>query len=187
MGNTSVAYLGLFDGNVGCVFCETKADLTRDHIWPLSKGGCNCVGNSQVLCGKCNRGKSNQHDGVSGHQKDVCPEAKLRSFKGKWDRAREKAQRKGKPGCVEALIPELEAIRDELAELYCSPMAISKAHMLVGSIKAYVRDFDKLRAKQPSLTLHNLKQKEAGLITKLQEVREEIARQEIVGQPANPK
>jgi 5-methylcytosine-specific restriction endonuclease McrA len=37
-----------------CAECGTSADLTGDHIVPLSKGGTNTPSNIQVLCRGCN-------------------------------------------------------------------------------------------------------------------------------------
>jgi hypothetical protein len=31
--------------------------MNRDHIYPQSKGGCNCLFNSQTMCERCNRAK----------------------------------------------------------------------------------------------------------------------------------
>ena len=46
-----------------CVLCgatSREARLEVDHIQPRSKGGKNSMDNLQVLCGRCNRGKSNR-------------------------------------------------------------------------------------------------------------------------------
>jgi 5-methylcytosine-specific restriction endonuclease McrA len=44
-----------------CVRCGAEADLQFDHVIPVAKGGGNAVENVQVLCGDCNRLKS---DGI---------------------------------------------------------------------------------------------------------------------------
>lgn len=43
-----------------CQECGTTEDLQLDHIIPFSKGGATTVENLQLLCGKCNRAKSNK-------------------------------------------------------------------------------------------------------------------------------
>lgn len=44
-----------------CVHCGTEDDLQFDHIIPVARGGGNAVANIQILCGSCNRQKS---DGI---------------------------------------------------------------------------------------------------------------------------
>lgn len=43
-----------------CVDCGSVDDLELDHIMPVTKGGDNGEENLQVLCGSCNRKKSNR-------------------------------------------------------------------------------------------------------------------------------
>ncbi|MSQ41454.1 MAG: HNH endonuclease [Dehalococcoidia bacterium] len=42
-----------------CVRCGAEDDLQFDHLIPVAKGGGNAADNIQVLCGDCNRLKSN--------------------------------------------------------------------------------------------------------------------------------
>jgi HNH endonuclease len=43
-----------------CRKCGSTNDPHFDHIWPWSKGGTNTVNNIQILCGDCNRRKSDR-------------------------------------------------------------------------------------------------------------------------------
>lgn len=43
-----------------CVQCGSKQNLEFDHDIPVSKGGSNTERNIQILCGKCNREKSDK-------------------------------------------------------------------------------------------------------------------------------
>ena len=43
-----------------CVFCQSEQGLQFDHVYPHSKGGLNSFENIQLLCGKCNRTKTDR-------------------------------------------------------------------------------------------------------------------------------
>lgn len=46
-----------------CFYCEQvllAGDETRDHLYPISRGGCECVGNTVVCCFPCNSLKNNR-------------------------------------------------------------------------------------------------------------------------------
>lgn len=47
------------DGNK-CNYCKKEYRLTIDHIFPVSKGGEDCLNNLQLLCQPCNSSKSNK-------------------------------------------------------------------------------------------------------------------------------
>jgi 5-methylcytosine-specific restriction endonuclease McrA len=44
----------------GCSHCGATDYLTKDHIKPVSKGGCDCIHNIQPLCHFCNAAKGNR-------------------------------------------------------------------------------------------------------------------------------
>ena len=52
--NLKVAYAN------SCAFCGEVADLTVDHIVPISRGGRNDISNIQPLCRPCNSKKGNR-------------------------------------------------------------------------------------------------------------------------------
>ena len=61
----SMRYELLKEANGKCLLCGISAKerpLDVDHIVPRSKGGSDDKSNLQVLCSKCNRGKSNKDD-----------------------------------------------------------------------------------------------------------------------------
>ncbi len=43
-----------------CVRCGAEEDLQFDHVIPVARGGGNAQGNIQILCGNCNRLKSDR-------------------------------------------------------------------------------------------------------------------------------
>lgn len=43
-----------------CVACSAEDDLQFDHVIPVARGGGNAAENLQVLCGTCNRQKSDR-------------------------------------------------------------------------------------------------------------------------------
>lgn len=59
----SLRYQVMKAGDFKCVLCGTPGKKERieiDHIVPISKGGKTVFSNLQVLCFRCNRGKSNK-------------------------------------------------------------------------------------------------------------------------------
>ena len=45
-----------------CVRCGASSELQFDHVIPVSRGGASSVANLQILCGPCNREKSDSID-----------------------------------------------------------------------------------------------------------------------------
>ena len=43
-----------------CVACSVEEDLQFDHVIPVARGGGNSAENLQILCGTCNRQKSDK-------------------------------------------------------------------------------------------------------------------------------
>jgi 5-methylcytosine-specific restriction endonuclease McrA len=60
-----IAYLTERDGP-GCIYCGTDFDIQIDHRHPISRGGDNRLSNLQLLCGLCNRRKSNKLEAANG-------------------------------------------------------------------------------------------------------------------------
>jgi len=56
--------IGRRDG-FSCSCCDTSKDLQIDHIRPVSKGGGNEPENLQLLCGACNKSKSDKYQEVA--------------------------------------------------------------------------------------------------------------------------
>ena len=61
----------LFASQSKCRICGSTSELQIDHIYPLSKGGSNVLGNLQVLCAKCNLKKSNKFQSRFSHAEEV--------------------------------------------------------------------------------------------------------------------
>ena len=55
--------------NYTCQCCNTKKDLTIDHIVPRSKGGSNDETNLQTLCKSCNLAKADSYV----NYRNICP------------------------------------------------------------------------------------------------------------------
>lgn len=43
-----------------CELCGARADLTYDHVVPISRGGRSVMSNLRVLCRRCNSRKGNR-------------------------------------------------------------------------------------------------------------------------------
>lgn len=64
-----------------CGTVLTDDEITIDHIVPLSRGGCWCIGNLQIMCPPCNQLKSDgapDPQGPSGHTRAQCPSERHR-------------------------------------------------------------------------------------------------------------
>jgi len=46
--------------NYKCRYCNSKKNLTIDHIIPIMRGGTNKIENLQVLCETCNQAKGHK-------------------------------------------------------------------------------------------------------------------------------
>lgn len=53
-----------------CVHCGTSADLSVDHIYPVSRGGTNAAENLQTLCRPCNSRKGAKVDDNTARKQD---------------------------------------------------------------------------------------------------------------------
>lgn len=49
-----------------CIYCHSREQLQLDHIIPWSAGGLSILWNLAVLCGPCNKIKSNYREGKDG-------------------------------------------------------------------------------------------------------------------------
>lgn len=58
------------DGHV-CGYCESKKDLTIDHVFPKSRGGKNTWDNLVTCCKKCNAKKDNRTPKEAGMKLNV--------------------------------------------------------------------------------------------------------------------
>src|SRR5581483_70219 len=56
--HTKQEWIALRDKIAKCVECgRTDLPLVKDHIHPVSRGGCDCIYNLQPLCSPCNSAK----------------------------------------------------------------------------------------------------------------------------------
>jgi HNH endonuclease len=56
--HTFAQWKELRDGIGKCVACGRKdLPLAKDHIYPIARGGCDCIHNLQPLCHPCNSAK----------------------------------------------------------------------------------------------------------------------------------
>ena len=56
--HTKAEWIALRDSYGFCVHCGADdVPLTKDHIHPVSRGGCDCIHNLQPLCSRCNSAK----------------------------------------------------------------------------------------------------------------------------------
>lgn len=51
-----------------CLLCGSDEELEVDHIVPVARGGGNHIENLRVLCGPCNRAKSDEFAGHAGRR-----------------------------------------------------------------------------------------------------------------------
>lgn len=173
-----ITFLGLQDG-MRCQKCGAEENLTRDHIWPKSKGGCSCQGNLEILCETCNSKKGNDLNERRGHRKVDCPQTKFEAFMSEWKAVRTS----GDKGRIEDALVVLIEIRNDLGRFGCNPSLLSKAYTMVGVVKAEIRDFDqrlaeRLDRKPKKISLEKLRRTEERLVEKLAEIRAQIRERE---------
>lgn len=66
-------WLEILDQHRGqCAECGATERIEKDHIIPLSRGGCNCAANLQPLCKSCNCSKGNKMPEDLVRTCDVC-------------------------------------------------------------------------------------------------------------------
>lgn len=59
--HTHAEWIELRDRIGICVECgATDQRLAKDHIFPIAKGGCDCIHNLQPLCDPCNSSKGDR-------------------------------------------------------------------------------------------------------------------------------
>jgi 5-methylcytosine-specific restriction endonuclease McrA len=62
--HTAAEWFTLRDSAGCCMGCgSTDRPLTKDHIIPVSRGGCDCLQNLQPLCKPCNSSKCDRIEG----------------------------------------------------------------------------------------------------------------------------
>lgn len=168
---SSIDHIALLNG-YHCVQCGAKKNLTRDHIWPKSKGGCGCVGNIQILCYDCNQKKGDDID-ERGHRWRDCPGRKYRSLKERWKKAREAEDIEK----AKEILAEFEKVRKILAGNSFWQETALKAHSMIGTIRKWTTDEQHRvnnRKKDGVKPLEYWEKTERILMDKLEEVRETI-------------
>lgn len=72
-GVTESVRIKILERDGQCMQCQSKEDLTLDHIIPRSLGGSHDESNLQTLCRKCNSSKNNKLLSSSQHRANIEP------------------------------------------------------------------------------------------------------------------